>query len=122
MSIKHRLPLVLLWIVALLLIIGFIAINLVVPLPSFLVAENLLVAFVIAAGLLSMRIRPVIGISILIFVSLFYAGRISRSVINTSGSLAPMWDAHAPVAVLLAVLGILSLIVLVTRRGLDSLR
>ncbi len=121
MSIKHGLPLVLLWIVALILLIGFIAINLVAQLPSFLVAENLLVALTIAIGLLFTRIKPALGLSTLVFISIFYAGRISRSVITSSGSLAPMWDAHAPVALLLAVLGLLSLIVLIRGRGSSSL-
>lgn len=121
MLIKHRLLLALLWVVALLLIIGFVAINFIVQLPSFLVAENLLVALIIAIGLLSTRIKPTLGLSILILISIFYAGRISRSVVTVTGSLAPMWDAHAPVAFLLAVLGILSLIALIISRGSEDL-
>lgn len=111
-----------LWILSLLLIAGFLFINVVVSLPSFLVAENLLVALFIVAGLLFTRVRPALGFSILVFVSLFYAGRISRSVITVSGSLAPMWDAHAPVAVLLALLGVLSLIALRSSGGSNNSR
>ncbi|GAY25849.1 hypothetical protein ATG_10520 [Desulfurococcaceae archaeon AG1] len=100
---------------AVLLAVGFIAINIAVPLPSFLVAENIVVAITMILGVLLTTRWLVTGASILALVSLFYSGRISRSVITPYGTLSPMWEAHIPVLLLLAILGILSLLALVRR-------
>lgn len=121
MPAAHRLLKLLLWIIASILIAGFIAINIVVPLPTFLITENIFVAVAIAMGLFLVRVRVGLGSSILIFVALFYAGRISRSVVTPSGALAPMWEAHAPVTLLLVLLGILSLLMLLSRCGSGGL-
>lgn len=118
----------LIWIVralAMLLAIGFIAINFLVPLPSFLIAENFSVTVALIIGTILLSNKLVTGASVLTIASLLYLGRISRSVVTPYGTLAPLWETHVPVVLLLTVLGILSLLVLIrygscARQGLAS--
>ncbi|MDT7888671.1 MAG: hypothetical protein RQ885_06815 [Desulfurococcales archaeon] len=100
-----------------LLIIGFLGIVFLIPLPLFLVLENIVVALLLAIGLL-LTIKDLrIGLYLLSIVSLVYSGRISRSVISPTGSLLPLWEAHLAVVILLIALGILSMVVLARSSG-----
>ncbi|MFP3908284.1 MAG: hypothetical protein ACLFVX_00345 [Archaeoglobaceae archaeon] len=83
----------------LILIAGYIGINFFADLPLFLVGENLVYAALYALGLLNMSKRPVV-IS-LIVLSAFNAGRVSRSVIEPTGELAPIAIGHLPLLVLI---------------------
>ncbi|MEM4970165.1 MAG: hypothetical protein QXE01_02805 [Sulfolobales archaeon] len=101
-----------LYILASLLIIGFLGIGFLTPLPPFLLLENLAIAFLLALGLL-LSVRGLrAGLYIIAIVSLVYSGRISRSIISPIGTLQPLWEAHVPVAVLLLALGVISILML----------
>ncbi len=105
---KFRKPMdnMILQILLLILIAGYIGINFFADLPMFLVGENLAYAALYALGLLSLNKRPVV--SLLIVLSAFNAGRVSRSVIEPSGELAPIAMGHLPLLILiLVVLGLL---------------
>jgi len=91
------------------LLIGFVGINIVIPLPAFLIAENISVATLLLVGIIISTRRGEAGLAVLAIVSLVYSGRISRSVISPTGSLIPLWEAHLPVMILLLILGALSL-------------
>lgn len=93
-------------------IAGFAGINLAVAeLPPFLKAENAAVAALLSPGaVLVLAGRRALGIAIIGAVSLFYAGRVSRSVVSPTGSLVPLWEAHLPVVLLLLLAGLLSLV------------
>ncbi len=63
--------------------------------PPFLIAEN----FAVAAAFLALAFRPY-RIAVLL-LSGFLAGRISTSVVTSTGSLAPLAMEHLPVLLLL---------------------
>jgi len=100
------------YILASLLIIGFLGVGFLTPLPPFLYIENLAVAFLLALGLLLSVKGLRTGLYIIAIVSLVYSGRISRSIISPIGTLQPLWEAHVPVVVLLLALGIISMLML----------
>lgn len=97
----------------LILIAGYIGINFFADLPTFLVAENLAYAALYALGLLSLNKRPVV--ILLIVLSAFNAGRVSRSVIEPTGELAPIAMGHLPLLIL-----ILAVLVLLVRRAYEN--
>jgi len=100
------------YILASLLIIGFLGVGFLTPLPPFLYIENLAVAFLLALGLLLSVKGLKAGLYIIAIVSLIYSGRISRSIISPIGTLQPLWEAHVPVVVLLLMLGVISMLML----------
>lgn len=95
------------------LIGGYIGINFFADLPLFLVGENLAYAGLYALGLLYINRRPVV--ILLIVLSAFNAGRVSRSVIEPSGELAPIAMGHLPLLIL-----ILAVMVLLVREVLEE--
>lgn len=88
-------------ILLLILIAGYIGINFFADLPIFLVGENLAYAALYALGLLNLNKRPVI--ILLVVLSAFNAGRVSRSVIEPTGELAPIAMGHLPLLILIIV-------------------
>jgi hypothetical protein len=81
---------------------GFIFVDFVAPLPSFLFFENLFYASIYAIIILlllskNFKSAYMIGISF----SLFIAGRISRSIIATDGSLLGLWQEHLAISLFL---------------------
>ncbi len=105
---------IILKILLLILIAGYIGINFFADLPLFLVGENLIFAALYSLGLLNLNKKPVI-IS-LIVLSAFNAGRVSRSVIEPSGELAPIAMGHLPLLILILAVMLLLVRVLVKKQ------
>lgn len=89
----------------LILIAGYIGINFFADLPLFLVGENLVYAALYALGFLKLNKRPVI--IFLVVLSAFNAGRVSRSVLEPSGELAPIAMGHLPLLILIVAVMVL---------------
>ena len=87
-----------------LLVLGYVGINFVAPLPPGLVAQNAFWAVVYAASLAALikgvrRVLPALAI-----LAAFNAGRVSETVITSMLEVHPLAAQHAPlVAVLLIV-------------------
>ncbi|MFO7967426.1 MAG: hypothetical protein R6U44_07485 [Archaeoglobaceae archaeon] len=89
----------------LILIAGYIGINFFADLPLFLVGENLVYAALYALGFLKLNKRLVI--IFLVVLSAFNAGRVSRSVLEPSGELAPIAMGHLPLLILIVAVMVL---------------
>jgi hypothetical protein len=92
------------------LILGYIAINFVVDLPRFLIGENLIlaVAYIFILYLI-LTGNNRIGQPLLLFVSAFNAGRVSRSVITPEGEAGELAIEHIPLLVLILLISIIAL-------------
>jgi predicted membrane metal-binding protein len=102
-------------VLSVILAVGFIAINIAIPLPHFIVIENIMLSVLLICGAILTMSKRNLGLSILAISSLYYSGRISRSVITTMGTLAPLWETHAPVFIVLIILGVMSIAMLSKR-------
>jgi len=90
--------------------LGFIFVDLVAPLPRFLFFENLLYASIygiITLLLLSKYFQSAYILGII--SSLFIVGRISRSIIATDGSLLELWQEHLAISLFLLFIASISL-------------
>lgn len=99
-------------VLSVILAVGFIAINIVTPLPLFMVIENITLSILLIGGTILTMGKRNLGLSILAISSLYYSGRISRSVVTPAGTLAPLWEAHVPVFIALVILGVISIAML----------
>lgn len=93
-----------------LLVVGYIGVDMVLPLPVFLVAENLFWAVVYAAPLAMLATRgekmgPLLW---LVVVSAANLGRVSRSIITPYGTPGPLALEHIPLATVIALVLALS--------------
>lgn len=102
-------------VLSIIIAIGFIAINIAIPLPRFIVIENITLSILLISGALLTMGKRNLGLSILAISSLYYSGRISRSVVTTMGDLAPLWEPLAPVFIALMILGVISIAMLSKR-------
>ena len=90
-------------------ILAYIGVNFVAPLPKFLVAENVFMAVLIgAAAYMAAYKRDPAYLPVLSLIAAFGAGRMSRSVIQPDGSLAPLARDHAGMLLLLLAIAVLS--------------
>ncbi len=90
-----------------LLVLGYIGINFVAPLPGFLVAENIAWALLYAVATVLVLRGDGRAYPLLTAISGFNAGRVSRSIVTPYGSLAPLALEHVPLLVVItAVLGL----------------
>lgn len=102
--------------ISIVLIIGYVAINFVAPLPLFLIVENLVYSVLYATFLVALARRDDVGALGLAALSSFNAGRVSRSIITPRGEITDMALAHMPLFILLLTLLVLSLC-LITKRS-----
>jgi hypothetical protein len=112
-----RLPLYRLFVI--LAIIGFVTINFIAELPGFLVAENLTYAVLFTLSLVFSDGKG--GQLLSLLLSMFAAGRVSRSIISPDGKVMDLAAEHIPLEVHLLFIGILSWILLATPRGIEKL-
>ena len=97
MSKAERFLTIYLKIILFLMVIGYLAINLATTLPLFLIGENLLYAIGYGLGLLWItRNGKKIFYNYLSVVSSFNLGRLSRSIVEPTGEIAPLAFAHLP--------------------------
>lgn len=83
-------------------VIGYIGINFVAQLPTFLIGENLAYAIMYSVLLYLILIDKFDKAKIpLAIVLSFNLGRVSRSIIEPSGSLHPLAMAHIPLMLVL---------------------
>ncbi|MCE4628228.1 MAG: hypothetical protein F7C34_03665 [Desulfurococcales archaeon] len=99
-----------------LLIIAYLAINLVADLPRFLIGENLALALAYAASLTLILRGYSAGQPLTLFVSAFNAGRVSRSIVSPRGEVQELALQHVPLLALILLVSIIALVVL-ARRG-----
>jgi len=79
-----------------LLAAGYLAINLVAPLPAFLIGENIVLASSYGAAALILYRGDCRVLPWLLFLSAFNAGRVSRSIITPTGELGVLAVEHVP--------------------------
>lgn len=88
------------------LILGYIGINFIARLPGFLIAENISLAIAYAVTLLlHLKGRGYIYTASLAW---FNAGRVSRSIVEATGELAPLAYQHIPLLALILLIAILA--------------
>ncbi len=91
--------------------IGFLSVNFIVPLTQFIVFENVLYSLIFLVSLI-LSLKDKSKASLIAFSSsLFIAGRISRSIIDSEGLLASLWLDHLPVAISLLILASIAIYV-----------
>ncbi len=112
-----RLPLYRLSVI--LAIIGFVSINFMAELPRFLVAENLTYAVLFTLSLVFSDGKG--GKLLSLLLSMFAAGRVSRSIVSPDGRVMDLAAQHIPLEVHLLFIGILSWILLATPSGIEKL-
>ncbi len=95
-------------VLTLLAIVSYVGVNFVAPLPRFLVGENLVYALLYGIALVGL-VRGWSGSPILLVgLSGFNAGRVSRSIITPTGELSSMALDHIPLLILLILILLLS--------------
>ncbi len=91
-----------------LLVAGYVGVNFMANLPVFLIAENLLYAFLYAVSLYLIHLNKRYSYTLASIVAAFNAGRVSRSVITPTGELAPLALSHLPLLLVIALVMVLS--------------
>ncbi|HIQ24268.1 MAG TPA: hypothetical protein EYH50_04385 [Pyrodictium delaneyi] len=92
-----------------LLALSYLGINLVAPLPRFLVAENLLLAAAYTAALTGLLKRREKTNVYLVLLAGFNAGRVSRSIVSPTGELGRLAAEHIPLLALILLVALLAL-------------
>ncbi|WP_201783071.1 hypothetical protein [Pyrodictium occultum] len=92
-----------------LLIIGYVGINLVAPLPRFLVGENIVLAVAYAAGLAWLLRGSRATYPYLVALAGFNAGRVSRSVVEPTGAPGRLAAQHVPLLLVVLLVALLAL-------------
>ncbi len=102
-------PLGYLWAgLTLLLALGHVGIIFVSELPEFLVAENIVLAAIYAAGAVMYLLRDSCTAALAAgLVAVFSAGRVSRSIVSPEGMLGELWLQHIPLLALDLAVGLL---------------
>ncbi len=103
------------YLLVLILIAGYVGINFSADLPRFLVGENLLLAALYSAILLLIYRGSDWGQPLLLLVSAFNAGRVSRSIISPQGEIQELAKEHIPLLTLILLVSIISLYLTVNR-------
>ena len=93
-----------------LIIVGFVAINFLMQLPKVIVAENLTYATLFTISLVFSDGKG--GKLLSMLLSMFIAGRISRSILTPRGSIMPLTVNHILLEVHLIFIGIISWVLL----------
>ena len=90
-------------------VLAYVGVNFVAPLPRFLVFENIVMAVLTGAtAYMAAYKRDTAYLPVLSLIAGFGAGRMSRSVIQPDGSLAPLARDHAGMLLLLLAIAVLS--------------
>ncbi|MEB3825485.1 MAG: hypothetical protein LRS47_02310 [Desulfurococcales archaeon] len=96
-------------------VIGFIVINFLTTLPTFIVIENLTYATLLSIALIFSDGRG--GRLLSLLLSMFVAGRVSRSIIGSDGTLQPYALRHIPLELHLVFIGLASWILIAMQRN-----
>ncbi len=91
------------------LIAGYIGINFAADLPRFLIGENLVLAAAYAVSAYALASGKPWAHPLLLFVSAFNAGRVSRSVVTPRGELGELAVEHIPLLAVILAVSLLSL-------------
>ena len=92
-----------------LLALSYLGINLVAPLPRFLVAENIVLAVAYAAALAGLLRGVESTYAYLVLLAGFNAGRVSRSIVSPTGELGRLAVEHVPLLALILLVALLAL-------------
>jgi len=96
-----------------LLAAGYLGINLVTPLPAFLVGENIVLASAYGAAVLLLYRGDCRVLPWLLFLSAFNVGRVSRSIVTPTGELGPLAVQHLPLLTGILLVSALTLVALI---------
>ncbi|HLI46424.1 MAG TPA: hypothetical protein VKU94_04455 [Geobacterales bacterium] len=90
--------------------LGFVLVDMIAPLPTFLILENLVYSVLFAITIiLYFTSSQKVSYLMASIISLFIAGRISRSVISSDGTLLGLWQEHFVAVLLLLIIAFISL-------------
>ena len=97
-----------LYILMVLLIIGYISINFIADLERFLVIENIILAIIYCILLLEVIYSGGSWYFLTSVVASFNAGRVSRSIVTPKGEFGELAKEHIPLITLIIVIIIIS--------------
>lgn len=98
----------LLKVLVIILVLGYIGINFVAPLPLFLTAENIFYAISYSYLLYQAEKGAKWAYPAMLVLAAFNAGRVSRSLVTPYGTLGPLWLQHVPLELLVLVVALLA--------------